>query len=108
MAPEADRQAELATLRADEVTYEQVRELFIRYDTHHPPIASAGMLTALMDLSDHPDKWVRRMVVEGASVDEMKLQALEEGMLTLRRVGVLNAARGTTTVEEVLRITLDG
>jgi hypothetical protein len=32
---------------------------------------------------------------------------VEEGLLTLRRVGVLNAARGVTSVEEVLRITLD-
>jgi type IV pilus assembly protein PilB len=48
-----------------------------------------------------------RMVVEGAAVDDMKRQALEEGMLTLRRVGVLNAMRGMTSLEEVLRITLD-
>ena len=47
------------------------------------------------------------MVVEGCSADEIKAQALEEGMLTLRRVGILNAIRGTTSVEEVLRITLD-
>ena len=29
-------------------------------------------------------------------------------MLTLRRVGILNAIRGVTSVEEVLRITLEG
>ena len=34
-------------------------------------------------------------------------QAVDEGMLTLRRVGILNAMRGITSVEEVLRITLD-
>ena len=33
--------------------------------------------------------------------------AIDEGLLTLRRVGVLNAMRGVTSVEEVLRITLD-
>tara|TARA_R110002126_G_scaffold11114_9_gene50443 strand:+ start:1195 stop:2898 length:1704 start_codon:yes stop_codon:yes gene_type:complete len=48
-----------------------------------------------------------RMVVEGKPADEIKAQALEEGMLTLRRVGILNAIRGVTSVEEVLRITLD-
>ena len=48
-----------------------------------------------------------RMVVEGKSKDELKLQAIEEGMLTLRRVAILNAIRGVTSVEEVLRITLD-
>ena len=50
---------------------------------------------------------LRRMVVEGASADEFKAQAIDEGLLTLRRVGVLNAMRGVTSVEEVLRITLD-
>ena len=50
---------------------------------------------------------LRRMVVEGKSKDELKLQAIEEGMLTLRRVGTLNVLRGITSVPEVLRITLD-
>ncbi|MCP3918746.1 MAG: Flp pilus assembly complex ATPase component [bacterium] len=50
---------------------------------------------------------LKRMVVEGSPVDAMKEQALEEGMVTLRRVGILNAIRGVTSVEEVLRITLD-
>jgi len=50
---------------------------------------------------------LKRMVVEGAPVDAMKEQALAEGMVTLRRVGILNAIRGVTSVEEVLRITLD-
>jgi len=49
---------------------------------------------------------LRRMVVQGRSSDELKDQALEEGMLTLRRVGLLNALRGVTSVEEVLRVTL--
>ena len=49
---------------------------------------------------------VKRMVVEGAPKAELKDQALGEGMLTLRRVGLLNAIRGVTSVEEVLRITV--
>ena len=49
---------------------------------------------------------LRRMVVDGRSSDDLKEQALEEGMLTLRRVGLLNALRGVTSVEEVLRVTL--
>jgi type II secretory ATPase GspE/PulE/Tfp pilus assembly ATPase PilB-like protein len=46
------------------------------------------------------------MIIEGASKADLKSQAIEEGMLTLRRVGMLNAARGVTTVEEILRVTL--
>ena len=49
---------------------------------------------------------LKRMVVEGRSVAEMKHKGLEEGMLTLRRIGVLNAMRGKTSLEETLRITM--
>jgi type IV pilus assembly protein PilB len=49
---------------------------------------------------------LKRMVVEGRSVAEMKQRGLDEGMLTLRRIGVLNAMRGKTSLEEVLRITM--
>ena len=50
---------------------------------------------------------MRRLVVQGGSVEEIKKLALEEGLLNLRRVGILNAIRGVTSVEEVLRITID-
>ena len=50
---------------------------------------------------------LRRMVVEGASKDKLKEQAVTEGMLTLRRVALLNAMRGITSIQEVLRVTLD-
>ena len=50
---------------------------------------------------------LKRMVIEGKSVEDMKEKALEEGMVSLRRVGILNAIRGVTSVEEVLRITLN-
>ncbi|MEM6672771.1 MAG: ATPase, T2SS/T4P/T4SS family [Planctomycetota bacterium] len=64
-----------------------------------------GRFPILETLSMSPR--LRRMVVEGQPKDEIKLQAIEEGMLTLRRVGNLNALRGITSVQEVLRITLD-
>jgi type IV pilus assembly protein PilB len=50
---------------------------------------------------------IKRLVIEGKSADDIKIQALEEGMLTLRRVGILNVVRGVTSLEEVLRITLE-
>jgi type IV pilus assembly protein PilB len=52
------------------------------------------------------DHAIKRMVVEGKSVDELKARAIENGMLTLRRVGLLNAMRGKTSLEEVLRVTM--
>ncbi|MEW6741156.1 MAG: ATPase, T2SS/T4P/T4SS family [Planctomycetota bacterium] len=48
---------------------------------------------------------VRRMVVENRSVLDIKKAALEEGMLTLRRTALLNAGRGKTSLEEVIRVT---
>ncbi|HIG87788.1 MAG TPA: secretion system protein E [Planctomycetes bacterium] len=50
---------------------------------------------------------MRRLIVEGGTAEEVKRQALEDGLLSLRRVGLLNAIRGVTSVEEVLRITLE-
>ena len=63
-----------------------------------------GRMALLETLTLSPD--LKRMVVEGRSVAEMKQRGLEEGMLTLRRIGVLNAMRGKTSLEEVLRITM--
>ncbi|MHC4261262.1 MAG: GspE/PulE family protein [Planctomycetota bacterium] len=52
------------------------------------------------------DATIKKMVVEGRSVHEIKSEALSQGMLTLRRVGLLNAMRGKTSIEEVLRVTM--
>ena len=49
---------------------------------------------------------LRRMVVEGDSVHDIKREAVSQGMITLRRVGLLNAKRGVTSLEEILRVTL--
>ena len=53
------------------------------------------------------DQTLKRMVVEGRSAQELKDEAIRQGMLTLRRVGILNTIRGVTSLEEVLRVTLD-
>ncbi len=49
---------------------------------------------------------LKRMIVEGRSVHELKDEGLRQGMLTLRRVGLLNAIRGKTSLEEVLQVTM--
>jgi type IV pilus assembly protein PilB len=48
---------------------------------------------------------IRRAVMRGASSDELRELAIEEGMLTLRMDGLLKASRGTTTLEEVIKET---
>ncbi|MFN2356077.1 MAG: type II secretion system protein GspE, partial [Desulfopila sp.] len=46
---------------------------------------------------------LRRMILRGASVADMRDQAVAEGMLTLRMDGVVKIAKGVTTLEEVVK-----
>jgi len=48
---------------------------------------------------------VKRVILSGSSAIGIKDQALKEGMITLRRCGILNAIRGNTSLEEVLNVT---
>jgi type IV pilus assembly protein PilB len=49
---------------------------------------------------------IKRMVVERANNQDIKALALEEGMLTLRRCGLMNFLRGVTSLEEIERVTM--
>lgn len=49
---------------------------------------------------------LKRMIVESANLQDIKGQALSEGMLTLRRCGLNNYMRGLTSLEEVERCTM--
>jgi type IV pilus assembly protein PilB len=46
---------------------------------------------------------LRRMILRGASVAELRDQAVAEGMLTLRMDGMKKIERGVTTLEEVVK-----
>jgi type IV pilus assembly protein PilB len=48
---------------------------------------------------------IRRLVLRGGSVAELRDQAVEEGMLTLRMDGMVKIQKGVTTLEEVLKET---
>ncbi|MGH7560868.1 MAG: type IV-A pilus assembly ATPase PilB [Gemmatimonadales bacterium] len=48
---------------------------------------------------------LRRMVLRGASVAEIRDKAVEEGMLTLRMDGIVKIQKGLTTLEEVVKET---
>jgi type II secretory ATPase GspE/PulE/Tfp pilus assembly ATPase PilB-like protein len=47
---------------------------------------------------------VRRLIVEGRSDGEIKEQAVQDGMRTLRASALEEVQRGVTTVEEVMRV----
>lgn len=47
---------------------------------------------------------LERMTVENLSADELKRQAIEEGMITLRQDGFMKVKQGLTSIEEILRV----
>jgi len=47
---------------------------------------------------------IERLTVERATTDEIKKQAIAEGMKTLRDDGLQKAIMGITSVEEVMRV----
>jgi type IV pilus assembly protein PilB len=46
---------------------------------------------------------LRELILVGASALELRKKAIEQGMMTLRRSGLVKAAAGMTTLEEVMR-----
>jgi type IV pilus assembly protein PilB len=59
-------------------------------------------LYEVMEINDE----MRELILVGASALELKKKAIEQGMLTLRRSGLVKVALGLTTMEEVLRETV--
>jgi len=56
-------------------------------------------LYEVMEINDE----LRELILVGASALELRKKALDQGMITLRRSGLIKAAAGLTTLEEVLR-----
>jgi type IV pilus assembly protein PilB len=52
------------------------------------------------------DDAIRELILVGASAMELKKKAIEHGMITLRRSGLLKVMEGITTLEEVARETV--
>jgi type IV pilus assembly protein PilB len=52
------------------------------------------------------DEEIKELVLVGASAVELKKKAIERGMFTLRRSGLIKVALGMTTLEEVARETI--
>src|SRR5438445_2787565 len=59
-------------------------------------------LYEVMEINDE----LRELILVGASALELKKKAVEQGMLTLRRSGLVKIAAGLTTMDEVLRETV--
>ena len=48
---------------------------------------------------------IKRLIMSSATSDDIERRAKEEGMITMLEDGILKAARGITTIEEILRVT---
>ncbi len=59
-------------------------------------------LFEVMEVSEE----IREMILTGCSALELKRQAVEEGMITLRRSGLEKIKQGMTTIDEVVRETV--
>jgi type IV pilus assembly protein PilB len=59
-------------------------------------------LYEVMEINDE----LRELILVGASALELRKKAIEQGMITLRRSGLIKASLGQTTMEEVLRETV--
>jgi type IV pilus assembly protein PilB len=47
---------------------------------------------------------VKELIIRNATVEEIEEQAKKEGMMTMLEDGIFKAAKGVTTIEEVLRV----
>lgn len=61
--------------------------------------------TGLYEVMEIDDD-IRELILVGASALELKKKAIEKGMITLRRSGLIKASQGITSVEEVARETV--
>src|SRR5690606_21027205 len=50
---------------------------------------------------------MRELILSGASAIELKRQAMADGMKTLRQSGIEKVCDGVTSVEEVMRVTMN-
>jgi type IV pilus assembly protein PilB len=49
---------------------------------------------------------LQRVIISGASAIDIKVTALADGMMSLRRAAILNVLKGRTSIEEILRSTI--
>ena len=59
-------------------------------------------LYEVMEMDDE----LRELILVGASALELRRKAIDEGMITLRRSGLMKVMDGVTTIEEVARETV--
>lgn len=61
-----------------------------------------GIYEVLANSSD-----IQKLIVSNATSDVIQDQAIKEGMITMQLDGFIKALRGQTTIEEILRVTIE-
>ena len=59
-------------------------------------------LVEALEMNDH----IRKVIIAGGSSIDIRKIAMKNGMISLRRAGLMNAMRGVTSLKEVLRHTV--
>jgi type II secretory ATPase GspE/PulE/Tfp pilus assembly ATPase PilB-like protein len=50
---------------------------------------------------------IQKLIVSNATSNQIKEQAITEGMVTMQTDGLVKVLRGVTTLEEIIRVTKD-
>jgi type II secretory ATPase GspE/PulE/Tfp pilus assembly ATPase PilB-like protein len=50
---------------------------------------------------------IQKLIVGNATSEVIQNQAMKEGMITMQLDGFIKALRGQTTIEEILRVTVE-
>jgi len=84
------------------------RNLKVSYGEGCPRCRGTGFSgrTGVFEVMPINDK-IRSLIVEQASAEEIKREAMSEGMVTLRDYAIKKMAMGETTYDEVLRVTTE-
>ncbi|MBX4188562.1 GspE/PulE family protein [Candidatus Saccharibacteria bacterium] len=48
---------------------------------------------------------IQRLIIKGASAEEINAQSIKDGMVTMQTDGLIKALQGQTTLEEIMRVT---
>ena len=95
--------AELAPLGWDVESGDEVAEFFRPVGcTHCGKTGYRGRFAIHEVLPVTED--VERLIVEREHSEDIKKMAVAQGMLTLRQAGLIHVAKGTTSIEEILRV----
>jgi len=88
--------------------FSKIKKLTLRKPVGCEQCTNTGYLgrTVIMELLSLSEP-VRKLILSHADGTEIQKTAMDEGMATMKEDGIRKALQGTTTIEEVMRVTQD-